>query len=402
MTGSALQDPFGCVACEVRDHGVAAAGPLSGLRYAAKDLFDVAGLPTAAGNPDFARWRGAVREDAWAISCLRRNGAELVAKVHLHELAYGITGVNPHYGTPANPRAPGRLPGGSSSGSAVAVAGGLVPFALGTDTGGSARTPASFCGIHGFRPTFGHVPSGGVVSLAPSFDTVGVLAATAAVLRKVGAILLRPPSPALPFRFERMLIPSDALERSYEEGRAAAEAVGARLGALGLRPATGSVGVLDEARDAQRALQGAEAWAVHQDWITSSRPRLGPDVASLLESGSRLTAAAIGRASAARAAISLHVTRLLGRDEVLVVPATPGPAPAATEFDDPAASLDVRAKLLSLTNLASLVGLPVVAVPGAPEGALPVGVQLIGPEGSDLALLDLAVALEDAAMRREG
>jgi len=386
-------DPFNCLVCEVQDHGVASSGPLTGLRYVAKDLFDVAGLPTGAGNPDFGSWRGPAREDAWAIERLRGQGAELVAKAQLHELAYGITGVNPHFGTPTNPRAPGRLPGGSSSGSAVAVAGGLVPFALGTDTGGSVREPASFCGIYGFRPTIGYVPSDGVVALAPSFDTVGVLAASAVLLRRVGEALLQPVTPPIPHAFEQVALASDALDRSSEEGRKAVETAARGLRALGLRSREERLGLLDDARETQRVLQGAEAWAVHESWITSARPRLGADVAALLERASHLGAAELGRASASRLAISLRVERMLGRDELLVMPAAPGPAPSLREVEMGESALEIRRNLLGLTNLASLVGLPVVVIPAAPEGELPVGVQLIGPKGSDADLLELATRL---------
>lgn len=150
-------------------------GPLADLTFAAKDLFDVAETPTTAGNPAFAERWGLPSQDAWAVSALKRAGAKLVAKLHTHELAYGMTGINPHYGTPANPHDPSRIPGGSSSGSGVAVASGLVPLALGTDTGGSVRIPASLCGVWGYRPTHGLVPNDGVVPLAPSFDTVGAV-----------------------------------------------------------------------------------------------------------------------------------------------------------------------------------------------------------------------------------
>lgn len=386
-------DPFNCLVCVVQDHGVAPAGPLTGLRYVVKDLFDVAGLPTGAGNPDFGTWRGPAREDAWAIERLRGQGAELVAKAQLHELAYGITGVNPHFGTPTNPRAPGRLPGGSSSGSAVAVAGGLVPFALGTDTGGSVREPASFCGIYGFRPTIGYVPSDGVVALAPSFDTVGVLAASAVLLRRVGEALLQPVTPPIPRAFEQVTLASDALDRSSEEGRKAVETAARGLRALGLRTREERLGLLDDARETQRVLQGAEAWAVHESWITSARPRLGADVAALLERASHLGAAELGRASASRLAISLRVERMLGEDGLLVMPAAPGPAPALREVEMGESALEIRKNLLGLTNLASLVGLPVVVIPAAPEGELPVGVQLVGPKGSDADLLELATRL---------
>ena len=166
-------------------------GPLAGLTFAAKDLFDIAGHVTGAGNPDWLRLHTPAPRTAPVVQTLLDAGADMVGKTHTDELSRGIFGENAHYGTPTNPRAPGRVPGGSSSGSAAAVAGGLVDFALGTDTGGSVRIPASFCGIFGIRPTHGRLSLDGVVGQAPSFDTVGWLARDADLLARVGAVLLK-------------------------------------------------------------------------------------------------------------------------------------------------------------------------------------------------------------------
>ena len=151
----------------------APAGPLAGLRFAAKDLFDIEGHVTGAGNPDWLALHAPATRTAPVVRRLVDAGASMVGKTHTDELSRGIFGENAHYGTPVNPKAPGRVPGGSSSGSAAAVSGGLVDFALGTDTGGSVRIPASFCGIYGIRPTHGRLPLDGVVGQARSFDTVG-------------------------------------------------------------------------------------------------------------------------------------------------------------------------------------------------------------------------------------
>ena len=151
----------------------AAAGPLAGLTCAIKDLFDIAGYVTGGGNPDWHASHEAARRTAPVVQKLLDAGATIVGKTHTDELSRGIFGENAHYGTPINPKAPGRVPGGSSSGSAAAVAGQLVDFALGTDTGGSVRVPASFCGIYGLRPSHGRLPFEGVLPQAPSFDTIG-------------------------------------------------------------------------------------------------------------------------------------------------------------------------------------------------------------------------------------
>jgi amidase len=384
-----------CLLATVEGRSGAQAGELSGLRYVAKDLFDVAGVPTTAGNPDFAQWHGVPREDAWAIKALERAGAELIGKTNLHELAYGITGVNPHFGTPKNPRDPQRIPGGSSSGSAVAVSGGLVPFALGTDTGGSVRVPASFCGIYGFRPTHDHIPAAGVVPLAASFDTVGVFAASASILEAVSRVLLQPPAKLPVSRLDRALVATDALALAEPAGQAAVGRARRALEAIGIPVTEVNTGLLQAAFDSQRVVQAAEAWGVHEQWVNERKPRLGRDVARLLQAASELKPGDIGRASAARNRVVRQTEALLAGRAILVLAAAPGFAPKLKLFDDPQASLEARGKILLLTNLASTCGLPVVVVPAAKEDEPPVGVALNGPKGSDLQLLEIAKMLDE-------
>ncbi len=163
-------------------------GPLADLSFAVKDLFDVAGSRTACGSPDRLRDDGAALTTAPSVLAALAAGATLLGKTHTDEVACGMFGTNPHFGTPINPRAPDRAPGGSSSGSASAVAAGLCDFALGSDTGGSVRVPASFCGIFGIRTTYGRISTAGIMAMAPSFDTVGWFATTAATLARVGEI----------------------------------------------------------------------------------------------------------------------------------------------------------------------------------------------------------------------
>jgi amidase len=207
----------------------AAAGPLRGLTFAAKDVFDVAGHRTGNGNPVWLETHPPAARTAAVIDRLLAAGADMVGKTHTDELTYSINGENVHYGTPVNPRAPGRIPGGSSSGSAAAVAGGLVDFALGTDCGGSVRIPASYCGIYGIRTTHGLVPVDGVIDLAASFDTVGWFARDPAMMRRVGDVLL----PAAPdFVPQRLLIAADAFAFVGAETAAALAPAVTRLKAL--------------------------------------------------------------------------------------------------------------------------------------------------------------------------
>src|SRR5271157_4147240 len=161
-------------------------GPLADLSFAAKDLMDVAGFKSGWGNPDRLRDADPAVATAPAVLASLMAGARLVGKTHTDEVACGMFGMNPHFGTPINPKAPTRVPGGSSSGSASVVAAGLCDFALGTDTGGSIRVPASFCGLYGIRTSYGRISTSGVMAMAPSFDTVGWLARDAVTLRRVG------------------------------------------------------------------------------------------------------------------------------------------------------------------------------------------------------------------------
>lgn len=384
-----MQDNYGAVVAWVKASPTEpVCGPLAGLTFAAKDLFDVAGLPTQAGNPDFAQRWGLPIQDAWAVAALKKAGARLVAKTHTHELAYGMTGINPHFGTPQNPRVPGGIPGGSSSGSAVAVAAGLVPVALGSDTAGSVRIPASLCGVYAYRPTHGAIPTQGVVPLAPGYDTVGLLAADPEVMERCAKVLL---SGALPVvRFERAVVLRDALELCDPEAHAAVERVAQRLEARGIAVEEQSLGLLQEARETQRVLQGAQAWGFHQRWLEERQPRLGEDVRKLLEMASRLTAGEIGRALSEQVRLRTEMGALISPGTLILLPATPSSAPPVSTLQDSEKALAFRWRTLSLTCYASVLGAPVVSVPAEQPGEKPIGVQLVGPWGSDMGLLHTA------------
>ena len=215
-------------------------GPLAGLTFAAKDIFDVKGHVTGGGNPDWKASQPAAEATAWAVEALVGAGATMVGKTHTDELTRGILGVNAHYGTPLNPRAPGRVPGGSSSGSAAAVAGGLVDFALGSDTGGSVRIPASFCGLYGLRPTHGRIPLDGILLQAPSYDTVGWFARDAGLFARVGSVLLQ--TEIGKARPRRLVEAADAFEVADEAVRGGARARGGAPGFLDWRLQPGAAG----------------------------------------------------------------------------------------------------------------------------------------------------------------
>jgi amidase len=369
-------------------------GPLAGLTFAAKDLFDVAGYPTGGGNPDWARQYPIPTRHAWAVQRLLEAGATLIGKTITDEVSLGILGENPFDGTPLNPRAPDRVPGGSSSGSASAVAQELCDTALGTDTGGSVRVPASFCGLYGIRPTHGRLDLTGMLPQAPTADTAGWFARDAATFARVSEVMLGEPIPAmLPLR---LVVAVDAFGFA---DRDTAEA---------LRPMVEVLGKLvTEVREdllappglsawgrAQRTLQPYEAWQTFRPWIERDNPRLQFTVARGLLTGSTIPESERQWAALVRAEARARLAWLLPPGTVLCLPTTPFPAPrrglSLPELEP------VRSRILCLAAHGGLAGFPQVSVPGALVDGRPVGLSIMAARGADAALVAVAQALEAA------
>jgi amidase len=382
----ALNDPLNAFC---RHTHVAAAGrrlgPLQGLTMAVKDVFDIAGHRTGNGHPLWLETHPPAVHTAAAVDRLLDAGASLVGKTHTDEMTYSLNGENVHYGTPTNPKAPGRIPGGSSSGSAVAVAGSLVDFALGTDCGGSVRLPASYCGIYGIRTSHGLVSTDGVVKLAPSFDTIGWFARDAGLLRRIADPLLPQASAFVP---KRLLISTDAFATAGSAIRdALAQPVSTisqtfrqvqELSVYGDVPANFA--------DSFRILQGAEIARQHGAWIDRHNPTFGPGVRERFLWTRTIDAEAIARAALVRERVARHMDALLGDDALLILPTAPGIAPP---LRTPAADLEAfRARAFALLSIAGLARLPQVSLPlGTLEGC-PLGLSLLAPRGRDRGLLD--------------
>ena len=360
-------------------------GPLQGLTMAVKDVFDIAGHPTGNGHPLWLDTHPPPVRTAGAIDRLLEAGASLVGKTHTDEMAYSLNGENVHYGTPTNPKAPGRIPGGSSSGSAVAVAGGLVDFALGTDCGGSVRLPASYCGIYGIRTSHGLVPTDGVVKLAPSFDTVGWFARDAGLMRRIAEALLPDASLFVP---QRLLIMTDAFATAGSAITAAlADAVGTISQAFGQVQEQSVYGdVPTNFADSFRILQGAEIARQHGAWIDRHGPTFGPGIRERFLWVRTIDAEAVASATVVRERVARHMDALLGDDALLILPTAPGIAP---RLKTPAAELEAfRARAFALLSIAGLARLPQVSLPlGTLEGC-PLGLSLLGPRGCDRGLLN--------------
>lgn len=365
-------------------------GPLEGLTFALKDLFHVAGVPTAAGSPAWLASHPVPAESAPVVDMLLGAGARLVGKTHTDEMAWSLNGENHHYGTPINPAAPERIPGGSSSGSAAATAGGLVDFAIGSDTGGSVRLPASYCGLFGLRPTHGRIPIAGAVPLAPSYDTVGWFARDAQTFEKVGAVLLGDPAiPPAP----RLLLARDLFEAAGPKVTAALAPALARMTALhGPAEAVDVAhGALPHWRNTFRILQSADAWAAHADWVRAAQPDFGPGVKERFAAAAALDPAEVAEARALRAQVRARIDELLGEDGILLLPTAPGIAPLR---GTPLADLEAfRARAIELLCLSGHAGTPQISLPLATLDGCPLGLSAMAPRGKDEMLLALAVAV---------
>ena len=381
---------------DVRIEGCAG-GALSGLTFAVKDLFDIAGEPTGGGNPDWDRTNPVPARHAAIVDRLLQAGATLAGKTITDEVSLGILGENAFYGTPRNAAAPGFVPGGSSSGSAAAVAAGLVDFALGTDTGGSVRVPASFCGLHGLRPTHGRLDLAGMMPQAPSFDTAGWLARDAATFARVSAAVLDDDTPGAAAAASpgRLLVARDAFAFAGSAVDEALREVRARLADLAGATTDAIVapqGLSVWAR-AQRTLQMPEALATFRGWIESANPRLSMRVARMLVTAEAVTPEERQWAELMRHEVRGRLRELLGSDAVLCLPTTPFPAPPVGLPLSRQNELGLR--IASLTCVAGLSGLPQLSVPGARVEGRPIGLSLIGPPGSELRFAAFAKTLEE-------
>lgn len=385
-------------------------GILDGKSFAIKDVFDIAGLTAGAGNPDWLRTHRPAVRNARAVDLLLRSGARLRGTTVTDELMYSINGENAHYGTPVNPRAPGRIPGGSSSGSASAAAAGLADFAIGTDTGGSVRVPSSYCGLFGIRPTHGVVDTEGLIPLAPSFDTVGWMARDARTLLEAGAALLGRDGGGAPqaaasregsaaagrHGFTRLLIAEDMWELADEETQAALEACLPALAEMASPPertAAAEEG-LDAWMSAFRHLQAIEIWQEHGDWIEENRPAFGPGIQERFAWAATLKREDHADAFALRTKAAARLESLLEDDTLLIAPAVPSVAPLLNQSGREVERQRVRT--LQLTCPAGLSGLPQATMPIRDGRGLPVGLSFIAGRHQDLRLLRW---LEEAAER---
>ncbi len=369
----------------------AATGPLAGLTAAIKDMYDIAGERTGSGNPDWLANQQPAAKHAGVVQAILEAGATITGKTICDEFFYSGVGINAHYGMPVNPRAPGRIPGGSSSGSASAAASGACDFALGSDTGGSVRVPASFCGLYGLRPTLNRIQLSGVQAMAPSFDVPGWFASGPGVFRTVGGVLLDPRR--VPATIERVLVLEDAFAQADEDVatvlRAALEFMSDALPPY-IHTHIAPDG-FDDWRECFRVIQGYEVWDTFGAFVQQHRPKIGPGIRERIEYAATVTKAQLEPARAMHARAREHVRSHVPPGTILALPTAPCIAPRIDMT--PAEAESFRVRVMRLTCIAGMGGLPQVNIPVATVAGCPAGLSFIGWDGGDEALLDLAVLL---------
>ena len=369
------------------DH--ASTGALSGLCFGVKDLFDVAGYPTGGGQPFVLAMSGIKQTTAPTVQKLLDAGARFIGKTVTDELAFSMNGNNAHFGAPVNGAAPNRISGGSSSGSASAVSNQLCDFALGSDTGGSVRAPASHCGLYGIRPSHGRISLAGALDLSPSFDTCGYFARDVLTFSRVSEVLLGADAAPLPQPI-RLLKPTDVWALLDAEVLAAQAAPLARVeSALGRSKATEVfLDTVEKMYWSFRYIQGREAWMVDGPLIERFKPPLGPGVAERFLWSKAVTDEQFESAVAFRIRFTAHLKQLLGNDGVLVMPTMPDVSPLCTE--DGSSMESYRNRSIQMLCISGLSGFPHLSMPLGQRLGAPLGLSLLGPAGSDLSLVQLA------------
>lgn len=375
--------------------------PLAGLRFAVKDLFAVAGRTTGFGNPDWQKSHSIESSNAEVIDQLLDAGARLVAITCTDEMAFSLDGINIHFGTPLNTQLPGHIPGGSSSGSAAGVAAGLVDFALGTDTAGSIRVPASYCGIWGIRPSHGAISSQGVLPLGPSFDTVGILTPSRSILARVAAILLGLGGQSHKLtkdrQIKKLLICDDFL--ALAAPNIAPDIVSAMASAQGHFDSVKHINISDTIKsdciELFNSIRGFEAWQCHGQWLEEFDPVMAPAIKERFLNCKNATEDEANKGRTQQRELQQKLAELLNDDTALCFPTTTALPPLETASAE--ALQQNRMANMALCAVASLSGFPQVSIPIGLTSYNPfvkTGLSLLANFGMDLAIINAAAAFE--------
>ncbi len=395
MPSVPISDPVGALVPHTVPKPIegCATGPLFGRSFMIKDLFAVEGHRTGNGNPDWYQAASPAQETAPVIRRLLAAGATLTGITICDEFFYSLLGGNAHYGTPVNTLCPRHVTGGSSCGSAAAVAASMCDFALGSDTGGSIRVPASFCGLYGLRPTYGRIGMAGATPMAPSYDTIGFLAREAELFRTVGRAILDGNAVAAPL--ERVVVAQDMFDRAQssidEELWRVLDKIAHALPTQERLDVAGEA--FDAWRNAFRAIQGFELQSTLMPFALAHAEGLSPAIRERFDIAASVTPEdeRTGREIRALAAKRLHE---LARPGTLIVMPTTPTLPPKRDILDGASTVEFRSMTLGSTCPAGHAGLPQISIPAGIAAGCPVGLSFIGWKGGDEALLDLTVRLE--------
>jgi amidase len=386
-----------CAFTEVFELKPTASGPLNNLRFAVKDIIDIHGRKTTCGNPSCAKTRPIAAANAVCVDQLLNAGATCAGKTITDELAFSLDGENFFFGTPLNPKAPERVPGGSSSGSASAVACGIVDFALGTDTGGSIRIPANNCGIYGMRPSHGIISGAGINPFASTFDTVGILASTAQVLLDVASVLLA----CVPqirevghiYIIEEFLDLSDSevLIWFKEQEKLLGQVFPSNLQKISLKSIDLDPEMTTTSNwlDTYSTIQWAEIWSTLGSWIEAEKPKFGPRTEVNFELTKNLDRKTISQAIYKREHSYRKLKSFLKPNDLIVIPTAPIIAPLKGVLGLNRSEDNYYEKTLSSTSLAGIGRLPQISLPIGMIDNIPHGLSFIGASGEDGYLLSI-------------
>ena len=359
-------------------------GTLKNLNFLVKDMCEIKNFKTSCGNPDFYKKCKIATDYAPFLTDLLNQGATLEGVTICDEFFYSLIGENGHYGTPTNLNAPGCVPGGSSSGSAAALTTNLYDFSIGSDTGGSVRVPASFCGLFGIRPTHNRINTEGVYPMAPSFDTLGWFSKDVDVFKKIGSVLLNS-NKKTEFSFEEFVIAEDILELANPEivklfdnyvYNKFSEIKKIRL----------SMHDKEEIADNFRIIQGGEIKENIIPWILENKPKISPEINNRIEMAMKITTDEINKAQKFRENLKVEIDKSLPKGIIAIFPTTPFSSLKCGQSDEQLASY--RKKLMEFTSIAGMTSRPQISMPKFKNNTGPIGISLLGWQYSDEVLLE--------------
>ena len=359
-------------------------GLLSNLNFVLKDMCDVKNLKTSCGNPDFFKKCDFANDYAPFLKDLLNEGPVLKGITVCDEFFYSLIGENGHYGTPTNLNAPSCVPGGSSSGSAAALTTDLYDFSIGSDTGGSVRIPASFCGLIGMRPTHNRINTKGVYPMAPSFDTVGWFANNPEIFQKVGNVLLNNIERSN-VDFKQYVVAEDLLELCDAEVQNNFNNY-IKLNMPNINKTRLSTNTKAIIADNFRILQGAEVKENIIPWIEKNKPNISPEIRSRIDMASKITDIEVNRALIFRKTLIDEIEKSLPEGTIAVFPTSPFSAPKSGQDDESLGSF--RKRLMELTSIAGMTSRPQITIPRLKDKSGPVGISLLGWKYSDEILLN--------------